>query len=78
MPLYDYHCQACGHRFETLVRSGSTPVCPQCYSRALDKQMSAPVAPGKSQAIIAANRAKAARGGHLSNYSRPERKKLMR
>ncbi len=78
MPLYDYQCQACGHRFETLTRAGSTPVCPRCNSMALDKQISAPVAPGKSKAIIAANRAKAARGGHLSNYSKPEQKKPLR
>jgi hypothetical protein len=44
----------------------------------LEKQMSAPVAPGKSKAIIAANRAKAAREGHLSNYAKAEQRKLVR
>jgi putative FmdB family regulatory protein len=68
MPLYDYRCQTCGHHFELLVRAGATPACPQCQGAALDKLMSAPVPPGRSKAIIAANRARAAREGHLSNF----------
>jgi len=78
MPMYDYHCQACGHDFETLVRAGSTPACPQCGGTALDKQVSAPVAPGQSKAIIASNRRAAAREGHFSNFSNAERGKLLR
>ena len=78
MPLYDYHCPACGHTFETLLRAGSTPACPRCGSTALDKQVSAPVAPGQSKAIIASNRRAAAREGHFSNFSAAERGKLLR
>ena len=78
MPLYDYHCSACGHRFETLVRAGRTPACPQCGSAALDKQISAPVAPGQSRKILASARRQAAREGHLSNFSNAERHKLLR
>ena len=78
MPIYDYSCSDCGHHFETLVRSGSTPACPQCGSTALDKQVSAPVAPGQSKAIIAAGRRAAAKEGHMSNYSKAERSKLLR
>jgi putative FmdB family regulatory protein len=78
MPLYEYQCNACGHNFETLVRSGSTPACPQCGSTALNKQVSAPVAPGLSKAIIASNRLAAAREGHFSNFSKAEQAKLLR
>jgi len=78
MPIYDYLCSTCGHRFETLVRSGSTPSCPECGGTALDKQVSAPAAPGQSKAIIAAGRRAAAKEGHLSNYSKSERSKLLR
>lgn len=78
MPLYDYRCAACGHAFETLVRAGHTPVCPQCGSTALAKQVSAPAAPGKSRAIISSARRQAAREGHLSNYSPAGRSKLLR
>jgi putative FmdB family regulatory protein len=70
MPIYNYQCQDCGQHFEKLVRADSTPTCPHCNSAALQKQVSAPTAPGKSKAIIAANRARAARAGHLSNYSK--------
>lgn len=30
MPLYDYRCPSCKHRFEELVKAGETPACPQC------------------------------------------------
>jgi putative FmdB family regulatory protein len=33
MPLYDYKCRSCGHRFEELVRLGDTPECPACHAR---------------------------------------------
>lgn len=78
MPLYDYHCRDCQLQFETLVRAGTTPVCPRCGSVALDKQVSAPVPPGRSKAIIASARRQAAREGHMSHYSAAERSKLLR
>ena len=40
MPIYEYACQHCHTEFETLVRSGSQPSCPQCGSVELDKQLS--------------------------------------
>jgi len=40
MPIFEYACSSCGHKFETLVRSGSTPDCPSCHSTALEKQLS--------------------------------------
>jgi len=40
MPIYEYACTQCGHAFEALVRSGTTPQCPQCQSVALDKLLS--------------------------------------
>jgi putative FmdB family regulatory protein len=70
MPLYDYTCKKCDQTFELLVRSSQTPECPKCGSRRLDRHVSMPTAPGKSGAIIAAGRARAAREGHLSNYRR--------
>jgi putative FmdB family regulatory protein len=71
MPIYNYQCRDCHQHFEKLVRADSTPSCPHCSSASLEKQVSAPTAPGKSKAIVAANRAKAARAGHLSNDSKP-------
>ncbi len=40
MPIFEYACADCGHQFETLVRSGTTPECPQCHSASLQKQLS--------------------------------------
>lgn len=79
MPMYDFQCQHCGHTFEALVRSSSTPpVCPACASAEVGRQVSAPVAPGKSKAIIASNRRLAAAQGHFSNYDPGERAKLLK
>ncbi|HSU83590.1 MAG TPA: zinc ribbon domain-containing protein, partial [Thermoanaerobaculia bacterium] len=33
MPIYEYLCRDCGHRFEILQRMGQGPeglICPQC------------------------------------------------
>lgn len=30
MPIYDYQCRRCGHRFEQVVKLGETPGCPSC------------------------------------------------
>jgi putative FmdB family regulatory protein len=30
MPIYDYQCRKCAHRFELLVRAEESPVCPVC------------------------------------------------
>ncbi|MDZ5461566.1 FmdB family zinc ribbon protein [Azohydromonas lata] len=78
MPLYDYHCPACGQDFELLVRSSTTPACPHCASTGLERQVSLTAPQGKIKAIIASNRRAAAREGHFSNYSASERNKLLK
>lgn len=40
MPLHDFVCRVCGHEFEALVMGKDQPVCPQCQSTELTKQMS--------------------------------------
>lgn len=70
MPFYDYTCDQCARTFELLVRSTTAAACPHCGSKRLQQQISAPVAPGKSRAIMAAGRARAARAGHTTNYKR--------
>ncbi len=70
MPLYDYTCDQCGRLFELLIMSASVPLCPHCGSDRLQQQIGAPVAPGKSVAIMAAGRARAAKAGHTTNYKR--------
>jgi putative FmdB family regulatory protein len=74
MPLYDFYCAKCDKTFELLVKSTSSPVCPDC-SGEISKQLSCPVAPGQSAGIIASARQRAAREGHFSNYKPSERPK---
>jgi putative FmdB family regulatory protein len=40
MPIFEYACKDCGKQFETLVRTGTVPECPQCHSVQLEKQLS--------------------------------------
>lgn len=40
MPLYDYQCRMCGHRFEALVRGSDRPVCPSCHGTELEQLLS--------------------------------------
>ncbi len=76
MPIYEYHCPACEQPFELLVRSTTIPACPQCGNTAVNKCVSAPTPPGRSKAIIQANRRAAAAQGHFSNFSASEKSKL--
>ncbi len=43
MPLYEYECDACGHRFEVIQKFSDTPIekCPACGG-AVHKLQSAP------------------------------------
>ena len=45
MPIYEYACGACEHRFETIQRASEEPLkdCPACGASALRKLLSAPV-----------------------------------
>lgn len=42
MPIYEYECQACGHRFEEWQKMSDEPVkvCPKCKKRKVDKLIS--------------------------------------
>lgn len=76
MPLYDFHCSACGHAFEALVRaSHANQPCPSCGSAQTERCLSKPAAPGRSKALIEAARRQARREGHFSHYSAAERKR---
>ena len=75
MPLYGFHCAKCHHNVELLIGLSEKPVCPDCGSRRLQRLVSLPAPPGKSKALMKAGRAQAAREGHLSNFSRAERRR---
>ena len=43
MPIYEYACRSCAHRFELLIRGTSAqPACPECMSTELEKLFSLP------------------------------------
>lgn len=78
MPLFDYHCPACGADFERLVRSDTVVACPSCGATQVERQVSRIAPAGTSAAILAAGRRAAAKEGHFSNYSKAERAKAMK
>ena len=40
MPIFEYECHECQHRFELLVLGSDTPACPECESADLERLMS--------------------------------------
>lgn len=43
MPIYEYACRACDHRFDKLVRTMSepkSPECPKCGSKKTERALS--------------------------------------
>ena len=40
MPIYEYECRGCKHRFEALVRGSDIPACPSCQSNELERLLS--------------------------------------
>jgi putative FmdB family regulatory protein len=40
MPIYEYECRDCSHRFEVIVRVNTSTVCPSCQSANLDRLIS--------------------------------------
>lgn len=44
MPLYEYRCDACGHRFEKIQKFSDAPieVCPSCGAQQVQKLLSSP------------------------------------
>ena len=43
MPIYEYACDACGHKFETLQKMSEEPLkeCPECHDLKLRRLVSA-------------------------------------
>ena len=41
MPIFEYVCCECNHRFELLIQGSAEAVCPKCQTSKVDKQFSA-------------------------------------
>jgi putative FmdB family regulatory protein len=48
MPIFEYVCKKCEHRFEVIVQGSRTPECPACKSQQLEKQLSVFAARGRT------------------------------
>ncbi len=57
MPIYDYSCRACGHKFEALIRKNE-PTCPECQGQDLERLMSLPSIKSESTHGLAMRAAK--------------------
>jgi putative FmdB family regulatory protein len=65
MPIYEFACKACGHRFELLVRKDTVLACPSCEDQDLERLLSLPSVQSESSrnlAMRAAKRRDAAQG----------------
>ncbi len=40
MPIFEYTCEECNHRFELLVHGSTVPSCPSCQTTKLKKEFS--------------------------------------
>jgi len=40
MPIYEYRCLACSHRFEEVVLANTEPQCPACMGKNLERLVS--------------------------------------
>ena len=54
MPIFEYRCEGCGHKFEAILFGSQTPECPQCYTEKLEKQLSTFAVSTGSSALPAA------------------------
>ena len=66
MPLFDFRCRACEHKFEVLVRHDTPPpACPKCHATDLERLLSVFASTSKEQRQAAAakqNRTAAVQG----------------
>jgi putative FmdB family regulatory protein len=40
MPIFEYRCGGCGHKFEAILLGGQTAECPKCHAGKLEQQLS--------------------------------------
>lgn len=80
MPIYSYRCASCAAEFELLVKisSDTVPACPQCAGTDLTQLLSRIAPAGKTAGLVANARQQAAKEGHFSNYSKAERKSILK
>ena len=73
MPLYEYQCEACGHRFEVIQKYSDAPAdaCPKC-SGAVRKLLSSPAIQFKGSGWYITDYARAGKSDSKSGESKSE------
>lgn len=68
MPLYEYQCEACGHRFEVIQKFSDAPIetCPKCEG-VVRKLLSSPAIQFKGSGWYITDYARAGKGGDSSS-----------
>jgi len=54
MPIFEYVCAACSHRFEAFIQGAQQASCPACHGAELEKQLSVFAVGGGSSTASAA------------------------
>jgi putative FmdB family regulatory protein len=72
MPLYEYECGACGHRFERIQKFSDPPVeeCPNCGKKSVQKLMSSPAIQFKGSGWYITDYARASKDSKDSKESK--------
>ena len=76
MPLYEYLCDACGHRFEKIQKFSDPPVeeCPNCGKKQVHKLLSSPAIQFKGSGWYITDYARKGGGGSDAGKSESETK----
>jgi putative FmdB family regulatory protein len=40
MPIFEYRCESCGHKFEAILFGEQKAECPHCHNEKLEQQLS--------------------------------------
>ena len=80
MPLYEYSCSACAHRFERIVKFSDAPltICPQCGRETIEQLISAPAVQFKGSGWYVTDYARKSSPGSSFLRRRPSRKAARR
>jgi putative FmdB family regulatory protein len=54
MPIFEYRCESCGHKFEAIIFGKQKAECPQCHTEKLEQQLSTFAVSSKSNAAAPA------------------------
>jgi putative FmdB family regulatory protein len=77
VPLYEYECQACHHRFEQIQRFSDplVKICPKCGRKKVKKLLSSPAIQFKGSGFYITDYQRKGSGSSLPDHSESDKKK---